>query len=458
MAIVNVTDIGATNASSTDGFMEFFGNYPKGSLIFAAVYEQNTTGVPGTMTDLAGNSYTRLSSVSPNNDISQGVVSTYYSFNSSSVALCTYTLSSSSAKALGSGMWASGLLRSANPVDTPALPIPTTGNSSAPLNTTNILNTVGGELVMGVVGWPGLNTDTFTQDSTHGFSGIFNTKFGGACLGGGYQVRSGTTAPIIYSPQIDPSNFWGESIAIFKAAPQPTISVYSLGTFSDTPSATVTMSGINVPRGALIFLAAFERNSNGQVGTYSDTAGNTYRVINDTTPAGNAANGTVSARYAYNAKPLTNGTITYTKRTAGVATAISVFYATGILGTSNPLDVSIGNGDFGTSASQIINASGPLTNATELVVGVMGWVTGASNTFTQDKTESWSAPPDGFVNTGMGIGIGAGFYISQVTDTPSYTTFVSGAAKPYAILIQAFMAGGFPAPAPDDTTLGVNDA
>src|SRR5438477_2070786 len=102
-----------------------------------------------------------------------------------------------------------------------------------------------------------------------------------------------------------------------------TIRVYSLGTASGTAGATISISGLTIPPGSLIFIAVLEKNvTDGFNGSLADSASNNYPNINGSSIQ-TLANGRAMTFYAFNSTALNNGTITYTKRISGVLTIMS---------------------------------------------------------------------------------------------------------------------------------------
>jgi hypothetical protein len=230
------------------------------------------------------------------------------------------------------------------------------------------------------------------------------------------------------------------------------IRVIDIGTASGTAGATVTITGVTIPAGALIFIAAFEKNTNGSFGNFTDTASNSYFGADVSTTSAGTSGGTFVSQYAFNASAINNGNITYTKATSGVFTALTAFYATGILRTSDPLDSNAANGTTGTSTTPSITSVSPLSVSGELVVGFLAWVAGAGDTYIQDTANGYITPFDSLINTGAAAGIGGGYIIRPITVAPTFAPTLNN-SRAWAISIQGFKPGSDPPGIPDDVDL-----
>lgn len=214
------------------------------------------------------------------------------------------------------------------------------------------------------------------------------------------------------------------------------INVYNLGTASGTAGATVALSGITVPAGAFIFVAAYEKNTGGQSGTISDGS-NSFPQINSAS-VGTAINGRAQTFEAFNCNALTGGTLTYTKGVSGVFASISVFYATGILRTRDPLDTgSITQNSFTDNSP---NDSSTLSFAGQLVVGAVFWVAGVGDTFSQDTADGWSFPPNVLIDSAGAAGIGGGFLLPDVSNNSPFYGPLLNNSRTWIVFMQAFQA------------------
>lgn len=158
----------------------------------------------------------------------------------------------------------------------------------------------------------------------------------------------------------------------------------SLGSQSNaTGSSTRSIGSLTVPAGALIIVVLADSEGvdlgpPSPATPVSDTAGNTYVAGTQF----NANNNNVRLRmyYAVNASPLSSGTITGTFGTAdAVLKTIHAAYVTGIA-NSSPADAQAAA--LATSTSPSV-ATGLLSEADEIVFGVVGVESGSSIVFTE---------------------------------------------------------------------------
>lgn len=169
------------------------------------------------------------------------------------------------------------------------------------------------------------------------------------------------------------------------------IAVTDLGTGSNSAGATLALTSLTVPAGALIVVLVTE-NTSASAGTCADGASNTYAVPSGGSVALPSSNGFVQIFRAYNVSALTNQSITYTKQTSGRACAISAFYVTGIQTSGDPVDASVTATASGTSSAPAATTGTPSQIGTLLVMGV-GWENASAGTaFTQSTNANFGAP------------------------------------------------------------------
>jgi len=224
--------------------------------------------------------------------------------------------------------------------------------------------------------------------------------------------------------------------------PNPII-VTNIGTASNTSGATVTLTGVTVPAGALIFVVAVE-----YIGGTNTTGGSISDATNGSYTAGTALpNGDNPSyvqyrgfgRYYYfpNSGALSGATITYTKNSNNAQAAISAFYATGILATS-PLDTAVtaSNSDSPSTNPLFTLTSGTPSVAGELMVAVV--TTDATGWFVQDTGHGWAVPPISVYTGGTGE-INGGTQVNTGTGTKSFSPGNnSGQARNYAAWVLGF--------------------
>ena len=225
------------------------------------------------------------------------------------------------------------------------------------------------------------------------------------------------------------------------------ISVINLGTASGTAGATITITGVTVPSGSLIYVLSFERNSSGTQGIIDDGT-NSYNISIVGSPNGSAANGVSTSFYAFNSIQLNNATITYTKDTSGVFASMAAFYASGIQTTSDPLDT-VTNIAVGNSTTPNVTTFGPLNATGELIVGNIAWNAGTGDTFTQDSINgAYATPPDSLISSVAGIG--GGNLVDSDTAPITYAPMLNN-SRTWVNFIVTFLA--IPPPPPISATL-----
>lgn len=183
------------------------------------------------------------------------------------------------------------------------------------------------------------------------------------------------------------------------------ISVTDIGHNSNASGTTVTITGVTVPAGAMIFCFASEAQS--AIGSFTDTV-NAYTklgLLNGQT------NPIAQASYVPVASSLSGGTITYTRGgSAGDSAAISALYATGLSGV--PLDSAV-------TAAASGNASAPsLTSGTPSVAGELFIAVHSNSGSSSTADPNWSAPPD--TDTANNTHVYGGNQINAGFGTKSY--------------------------------------
>lgn len=188
------------------------------------------------------------------------------------------------------------------------------------------------------------------------------------------------------------------------------IAVTDLGSAQNGSGATLTLTGVTVPAGALIFVQVCEQSNTINGIAISDGTGNFYNVAVGAANGGSIANGYGVAYYCVNAVALSGATITYTKGVSGSRTAMSAFYATGV-NKSSPFDSSLNASASGTSTSPSVTSGTPKQGG-ELIVGLLAWQSVSGDTFTQDSTHAaYAAPPDAQGTAPAGAAVAGGFVI-----------------------------------------------
>jgi hypothetical protein len=208
------------------------------------------------------------------------------------------------------------------------------------------------------------------------------------------------------------------------------------GSGSNKDGSTVTMSG-TIPAGSLIVFVASEA---GGATSPTDSAGNTWHLVGGTAVPLGGFVGFTQIQYVYNSLAITAGSITWTPSSAAGG-ACSVFYATGVQTSADPVDAATLGTNFGTgSTPTAVMAAAPAV-AGSLVVAVIGIQGPVEDTYSQGA--GFTAPPNKAGSTGglatSNYTVGGGTTISSalLTYAPTITSEPWGAEivafKPAAV-------------------------
>jgi hypothetical protein len=213
--------------------------------------------------------------------------------------------------------------------------------------------------------------------------------------------------------------------------------VTDLGTASGTIGGTISITGVNVPAGSLIYVFAFEKNITGDLGFAFDSS-QTYNILSATSPDSNVLEGTATVFYIANCLALVGDTITYFKGTPGIYASMAVLYVTGVQQQPDPV-VAAGTAT-GTGSSPSVTL-GPFLSSGDLIICNLAWSAGAGDTFTQDSTHAaFATPPDTLIASGSSAGIAGGFVVYMNTAALTYAPALNN-ARPWAVLMQGFRPG-----------------
>jgi len=442
--IVITTNIG-TNSNTSGATVTLTGvTVPAGAMIFV-VTDEYISSVGGTLADTV-NTYTAGTAIANENNAGYGFGKYFYVLNC--VALnngtITYTKSTSGDTALISAFYVTGIATS-SALDTA---VTSTAYGSGTISLTSGTPAVAGELFVAFATSYDAYKNWFTQDTTHGWAtpptAVNSTSHH---IDGGTQVNTGTGTKIFAPSGSDVNTHYAAWILGFEPASAlstlpptptifrtPTIAVTNIGTNHDSSlNATLSITGVNVPAGAMIFVVVHEYLST-TMGTLADTV-NTY--TKGTVIIGGAAHNRGGGVYFFNlyCGALSNGTITYTKQSPNNSdsTTISAFYATGVA-TSNALDTAVTATTFGTSTA---NPLFTLTSGTPAVEGEL-FVTFLTNNnanettwFSQDTGNGWAAPPTGVGDSSNTSEIEGGNQVNSSIGTKQFAPGHSGAANNY---------------------------
>ena len=219
------------------------------------------------------------------------------------------------------------------------------------------------------------------------------------------------------------------------------VSVVDLGTSTNTTGATLTLTSVTVPAGALICVLVTEAVSS-SAGTLSDGGTNTYSIPTGASIALPSTEGYTMIFRAYNASALTNATLTYTKQTSGRTASMSAFYATGIQTSSDPTDSNVTATASRSSASPSVTSGTPSVQG-ELIVAGIGWYAASSLTFTQATSFTWGSPFD-TVTTNAAAQQSGGKLINMGISPVTFAPTLSSATNDYGAIILGFKIATLP--------------
>lgn len=407
MAIVT-TDIGsiATRAITTQT-LTIPANIPAGSLI---VVFTTTTQATLSVT-VAGSGTTGLTSGG-----TAGLQSRvdYYAnasvINSGSAIVATTT---SSASIAVSAFYVTGH-NTATPFDSATTSATTgttasiTGSSAASTSQTN-------ELAISYIADLGPSTDTFNQDTAHGWTSPPPTRAGttGGTASTDITVQGGTVAvgapaAFTFSGSLSTARSWNLILLSIQAVP---LAVTTLGSTSAkaVTAANLTLSTA-VPAGSLIVVAYTSSTTNQP--TPTDSAGNTYQLM------ANPANGAqTNAYYAWNCKALNSGqTINIAGSTSG-AWASGALFATGVLNNADPRQTPSPQ-NTGSTATPTSGATPTPSTVSALTVGFLGINGPSGDTFTQASGYTDAFPRVGTTGGGTttNVALAGGTKISSASE------------------------------------------
>lgn len=207
----------------------------------------------------------------------------------------------------------------------------------------------------------------------------------------------------------------------------------SIGSKSDATGATTrTITNVNVPAGAMIFvLMADSEGVNIPAGTpVTDTAGNTYVAGTQFGNGLSSDNLRTKCFYCLNATAMSNGTITATFATSdAILKTVHAAYVTGIL-TSGASDVEVNNKNTNTNPTV---STGTLAQAKSVIFGVCSIESGSSVVFTEDTTNGWTQ----LSQTGVSDKINLAAQVVSSTASKTYAPTLDG-SRHWGIDVWAF--------------------
>src|SRR5215831_9108001 len=215
------------------------------------------------------------------------------------------------------------------------------------------------------------------------------------------------------------------------------IGVTNIGNIGNT-SATAQLTGVTVPAGSLIIACTSEVVSASSGGSISDSASNAYtRLVSGNNTTGGASQGFGAIYYAWNSAAISSGTLTYTKLGSNKG-GLSAFYATGANAAADPVDASVTQTATGNTATAQPNVTGgaPAVSG-ELIVGVVQWAGGTTDTFTQDIAHGFAAPP-AYEHGSAADNIAGGTLVNSGTGTSTFAPTTNSASKGWIAFVVGF--------------------
>lgn len=215
----------------------------------------------------------------------------------------------------------------------------------------------------------------------------------------------------------------------------------SVTTIGTSAGKTVTSLAVSVPAGgvpaAALILAAIELSTSANFTSVTDSAGNLYATLSITMSGGQA----VVLAYAQNALALSSGnSITLNLAASTGGAAMTAFYASGVA-TAAALDAS--GTATGNSVSPAATTSTAVSQAGDLVVGIVGTTGPMADGFTQDSSNgAYATPPVRIGTTGGGANstIAGGTFVQAAgSGSQSYAPTL-GTSRIWGAIVAAFKA------------------
>lgn len=205
----------------------------------------------------------------------------------------------------------------------------------------------------------------------------------------------------------------------------PTIGIADLTSNNNAAGATLAIASAVIPNNALVVVLVNEATST-STGSLSDGT-NTYTAGPTEALGGSAGFAMVFYHYY-----TTGGTftLTYTKKTSGVACTMAALYATGVA-SSTPLDSAVTAVSNGTSITPTVTSGTPSTSG-ELIIGFAAWSNASARAFTQQTAPPAFLAPPAAVTTQSTASVGGGSFqycgVNPITFNPTLATSVTGTA------------------------------
>jgi hypothetical protein len=211
------------------------------------------------------------------------------------------------------------------------------------------------------------------------------------------------------------------------------VAVADLGAVGNSSGATAILTGVTVAAGASIVVGISTEDT--ALGTVSDSAGNTYQLVDSSAYTGASAASFGGVFVALNiTNALSAGSITYTKSTVGVRAILAAGYATGVSGALVDTAVTTHaiNNTAVTSGSVV---GGTPSAAGQAHFGFAAYSSGSNRTLTLVGA-GWTTPPF-TTNTSAGTRTqdGGGYIIPAGATAQTFSFTLSGTATFAAFII-----------------------
>jgi hypothetical protein len=213
-----VTHIAAGQGSTVASYtMSVTATVPAGSLICVFIYDNGGMPNAGSVTDTAGNTYTRI--------LPYLSTAMFYAWNCLQLVngnKITYTKRDSSNGSVADSLYATGVMKTADPHDAAVDATHTLATGTTTPTVTSGVPSVAGELFIAGLGWGNYGVAGVTQDTTNGWATPFvEVNAYSIEVFGGNQVNAAMTAKI-FTPTVNgmnPAGGYAAVVTAFKPSP-----------------------------------------------------------------------------------------------------------------------------------------------------------------------------------------------------------------------------------------------
>ena len=204
-------------------------------------------------------------------------------------------------------------------------------------------------------------------------------------------------------------------------------SVTDLGGNSNSSGTVLTLANINVPAGSHIVVFVHEYTLSG-IGTLADGTNGSYTSAQVGNPNNSSTGGYFGCFYFTNSSPLSNETITYTKKSSGSRTVITASYISGAKNVAPT--VSLKGAGNANSASI---SSGVLPDAATILYGAVEVATPAATDAYADPGSPWVTLTDEIITSYTAVH--SSYQITSTTTSKTYTATLAVSAKAFVTVM-----------------------